>query len=120
MEEEVHGFVKEAIPPLNTRVRSEDPFVANGSNDSAFEGAASDGPAFSQSKHHQKQKKHHKKGWGIADRGMDSYVHGFVNGALKDFDTEYRSPGYHIPNGSDASAFEGSAVSEKSSFSEKK
>lgn len=111
MDEEVHGFVKEAIPPLNTRVKSEDAFVPNGSDPSAHEGAA-----FSETKHHKK----HKKRWGISDEGMDSYVHGFVNGALKDFDTEYRSPGYHIPNGSDPSAFEGSVPSEKTGFSEKK
>ena len=40
MDEEVHEFVKEAIPPLNTRVRSDDPFVPNGSDPSAHEGAA--------------------------------------------------------------------------------
>jgi uncharacterized protein involved in copper resistance len=108
MDEEVHGFVKEAIPPLNTRVKSEDPFVPNGSDASAHEGAA-----FSESKHHKKHNKNHKKGWGISDEGMDSKVHGFVTGALKDYDTEYRSPGWHIPNGSDAKAFEGSAASEK-------
>jgi len=40
MDEEVHSFVKEAIPPLNTRVKSEDAFVPNGSDESAHEGAA--------------------------------------------------------------------------------
>ena len=40
MDEEVHGFVKEAIPPLNTRVRSDMPFIPNGSDAKAFEGAA--------------------------------------------------------------------------------
>jgi hypothetical protein len=32
MDEEVHGFVWEALPPLNTRVRSSDPFIPNGSD----------------------------------------------------------------------------------------
>jgi hypothetical protein len=41
MDEEVHGFVWEALPPLNTRVRSTDPFIPNGSemgdwNENAF------------------------------------------------------------------------------------
>ena len=40
MDEDVHGFVKEAIPPLNTRVRSDMPFIPNGSDAKAFEGAA--------------------------------------------------------------------------------
>jgi len=53
MEEEVHHFVKEAIPPLNTRVRSEEPFVPNGSDESAHDGAAADG-SFSEKKHHKK------------------------------------------------------------------
>jgi hypothetical protein len=103
MDEEVHGFVKEAIPPLNTRVRSSDAFVPNGSDSSAFEGAA-----FSETKHHKKHNKHHK--WGVADRDMDPYVHGFVSGALKDHISEHRSITPHVPNGSDPKAFEGSAT----------
>lgn len=31
MDEDVHGFVYEAIPPLNTRERSTMPFIPNGS-----------------------------------------------------------------------------------------
>jgi hypothetical protein len=73
MDEEVHGFVKEAIPPLNTSVRSGDAFVPNGSDASAFDGAATDGPAFASKKHH---KRHHKRD--VAERGMDEEVHGFV------------------------------------------
>jgi len=40
MDEEVHGFVSDTLPPLNTRVKSALPFVPNGSDPSAFKGAA--------------------------------------------------------------------------------
>jgi len=40
MDEEVHGFVSDTLPPLNTRVRSTLPFIPNGSDPSAFKGAA--------------------------------------------------------------------------------
>ena len=104
MDEEVHGFVKEAIPPLNTRVRSDEPFVPNGSDPSAHEGAA-----FNQKKHH---RKHHKKP-DVAERGMDEEVHGFVTDALPPLNTRVRSTMPFVPNGSDPSAFEGAAFNQK-------
>jgi len=99
MDEEVHGFVKEAIPPLNTRVRSEAPFVPNGSDDSAFEGAA-----FTAKKH---QKKHGKRD--IAERGMDEEVYDFTNELINPLNVKVRSTDPFVPNGSDASAFDGAA-----------
>lgn len=47
MDEEVHGFVHEAIPPLNVRKRTDDPFIPNGSaigdwNENSFYGRAPD------------------------------------------------------------------------------
>ena len=107
MDEEVHGFVKEAIPPLNTRVRSEAPFVPNGSDESAFEGAA-----FNAKKHHKKHhKRHHKRD--VAERGMDEEVHGFVKEAIPPLNTRVRSEAPFVPNGSDDSAFEGAAFTAK-------
>ena len=91
MDEEVHGFVKEALPPLNIRVKSEDPFVPNGSDPSAFEGAA-----FMEGKHHHK---HHKKP-DIAERGMDEEVHGFCVDSLPPLNTRERSQMPFLPNGS--------------------
>lgn len=76
MDEEVHGFVWEALPPLNTRVRSTEPFVPNGSDDSAFD------PSFSQHKHH--HKKHRKD---VAERGMDEEVHGLVHYSIPPLNT---------------------------------
>ena len=40
MDEEVHGFTTAILPPLNTRVRSDMPFIPNGSDGKAFQGAA--------------------------------------------------------------------------------
>ena len=106
MDEEVHGFVKEALPPLNIKVKSTDPFLPNGSDPKAFEGAA-----FSERKHH---KKHHKRP-DIAERGMDEEVHGFCVDSLPPLNTRERSSMPFLPNGSNGQAFKGSA-----SFSEKK
>ena len=100
MDEEVHGFCTDALPPLNTRVRSNMPFIPNGSDAKAFEGSA-----FSERKHHHK---HHKRP-DIAERGMDEEVHGFCTDALPPLNTRVRSNMPFIPNGSDAKAFEGSA-----------
>ena len=93
-DEEVHGFVKEAIPPLNTRVRSTDPFIPNGSDPKA-----QDSFAEGEHKHHHK---HHKKD--IAERCMDEEVHGFVWEALPPLNTRVRSTEAFIPNGSDPKA----------------
>merc|ERR1719247_936931 len=100
MDEEVHGFVWEALPPLNTRVRSTDPFIPNGSDPSAID------PSFAQGKHHKSKKD-------IAERGMDEEVHGFVWEALPPLNTRVRSTDAFIPNGSDPSAFDGAAFNQK-------
>ena len=72
MDEEVHGFATANLPPLNTRVRSNLPFIPNGSDPKAFEGVEHNnaGYATAQSKHH---KKHGHKDY--AERGMDTDVH---------------------------------------------
>ena len=106
MDEEVHGFVVDALPPLNTRVRSTMPFIPNGSDAKAWEGAA-----FSEKKH-KHHHKHHKKP-DVAERGMDEEVHGFVVDALPPLNTRVRSTMPFIPNGSDAKAWEGAALSER-------
>ena len=53
MDEEVHGFVEDSLPPLEVKERSAKPFIPNGSDSQAFEGAS-----LSERKHH---RKHHKK-----------------------------------------------------------
>jgi hypothetical protein len=93
MDEEVHGFVWHALPPLNTRVRSDDPFIPNGSDPSAHD------PSFVEKKYHHK---HHKKD--VAERGMDEEVHGFVWHAIPPLNTRVRSDDPFVPNGSDPSA----------------
>ena len=103
MDEEVHGFVWHALPPLNTWVRSDDPFVPNGSDPSAHD------PSFAEHKHHNK---HHTKD--VAERGMDEEVHGFVWHALPPLNVRNReTEGEHIPNGSDPSAFDPSFAERK-------
>jgi hypothetical protein len=104
MDEEVHGFVKENVTPINQWSRSSDPFVPNGSDSSAFEGAADYGPAFASKKHH---RKHHKKD--VAERGMDEEVHGFVKENVVPVNQWTRSKLPFKPNGSDPSAHEGAA-----------
>jgi len=64
MDEEVHGFVADSLPPLNTRERSNLPFIPNGSDASAFKGAA-----LGESKHH-----HGKNKKDIGERGYDEEV----------------------------------------------
>lgn len=75
MDEEVHGFVTHNTPPLNTRVRSDLPFIPNGSAPSSFQGPGNDGNnagyGFHQRKHH------HRKHPDVAERKMDAEVHGF-------------------------------------------
>jgi hypothetical protein len=100
MDEEVHGFVTEALPPLNIKVKSTDPFIPNGSDPSAFEGAA-----FMENKHHHK---HHKRP-DIAERGMDEEVHGFCVDSLPPLNTRERSSMPFLPNGSNGKSFKGSA-----------
>jgi hypothetical protein len=107
MDEEVHGFVTDSLPPLNTSVRSTDPFVPNGSDSSAFEGSS-----FSTRKHHKKHhNKHHKKD--IAERGMDEEVHEFVKEAIPPLNTRVRSTDPFVPNGSDESAWEGASFNQR-------
>ena len=108
MDEEVHGLVWHALPPLNTRVRSEDPFVPNGSDASAWDPTPNSPEAtFAESKHH---RKHHKKAKDIAERGMDEEVHGFVWHALPPLNTWVRSGDPFVPNGSDPSAWDPDAL----------
>jgi len=102
MDEEVHGFVWHALPPLNTFERSNDAFVPNGSDPSAHD------PSFAEKKHHHK---HHKKD--IAERGMDEEVHGFVWHALPPLNTFERSNDAFVPNGSDPSAHDPSFAEKK-------
>jgi hypothetical protein len=71
MDEQVHTFATEILPPLNTRVRSDMPFIPNGSDDKAFTGSAS----LHEKKHH---RKHHKNP-DIAERNMDAEAYGFAN-----------------------------------------
>jgi hypothetical protein len=104
MDEEIHGFATDILPPLNTRVRSEMPFIPNGSDSSAFPSSA-----FGEQKHHNK---HHKKP-DIAERGMDEEVHGFAADSLPPLNTRVRSTMPFIPNGSDSSAFPSSAFGEQ-------
>merc|ERR1712238_116541 len=96
MDEEVHGFVVDSLPPLNTRVRSTLPFVPNGSDPSAHSPA---GYSAAERKHHHK---HHQRD--IAERGMDEEVHGFCTDSLPPLNTRLRSKLPFLPNGSDASA----------------
>ena len=68
MDEEVHGFVSDTLPPLNTRVKSALPFIPNGSDPKAFQGAA-----FNQRRHSNHQKPD------IAERNMDWEVYDFAS-----------------------------------------
>jgi hypothetical protein len=104
MDEEVHGFVWHALPPLNTFERSKDPFVPNGSDPSAFDGAA-----FNQKRHHHK---HHKRP-DVAERNMDEEVHGFVADSLPPLTEWEHTKSPFIPNGSDSAAFDGAALSQQ-------
>jgi hypothetical protein len=91
MDEEVHGFVVDSLPPLNTRVRSTMPFVPNGSDPSAH-----DGVAFMA-----------KNSRDIAERNNDWDVHNFANNQAEvmPLNTWERNPAGYLPNGSDPSAF---------------
>jgi hypothetical protein len=94
MDEEVHGFVTDSLPPLNVIPHSEKPFIPNGSDPSAHEGAA-----FLYRKPD------------IAERNVDGDVHGFVYDHVTPLNTWERSKYSYLPNGSDPKAFEGSAFS---------
>jgi len=72
MDEEVHGFASDAIPPLNTRVRSDLPFIPNGSNASAFKGSA-----FGEQRHHSKHHRGHNPD--IGKEKIEDEVHGFAS-----------------------------------------
>merc|ERR1712238_421111 len=108
MDEEVHGFVTDSLPPLNTSVRSTAPFVPNGSDSSAFEGTS-----FGTRKHHKKHHNKHHKRPDVAERGMDEEVHGFVIDSLPPLNTSVRSTAPFVPNGSDESAFEGTSFNQR-------
>jgi len=93
MDEEVHGFVWHALPPLNTFERSDDAFVPNGSDPSAHESLA------------QAEKKDiiNQPSW------TNSQQHGFVTSQLPPLSSQINSEYEFVPNGSDPSAFKGSA-----------
>jgi hypothetical protein len=94
MDEEVHNFVNEYTPPLNTRMRSNMPFIPNGSNPSAFSPAGL--PAFAEGKHHRKPD--------INERGIDEEVYHFASDAIPPLNTRARSNYPFVPNGSAPSA----------------
>jgi len=100
MDEEVHGFVKEYTPPLKEWVRSEDPFVPNGSDPKAQD------PSFAE--HH---KKHHKKD--IGERGYDEEVHWFVHEAIPPLNTRLRSDDAFVPNGSEIGDWNENSLAQK-------
>merc|ERR1712032_1201937 len=99
MDEEVHGFVNEAIlEPINIRKRIDEPWVPNGSE----MGEWGDN-TFAQGKHHHgHHQKHGKKAKDFAERGMDEEVHGFVNEAiLEPINIRKRVDDPWVPNGSE-------------------
>lgn len=67
MDDQVHEFTVEAVPPLSNHKRDE-PYANNGVSPKAFKGSAAQ-------KHH---KHHHKKHPDVAERDMDEEVHGFA------------------------------------------
>jgi len=103
MDEEVHGFVADSLPPLTEWEHTRQPFIPNGSDASAFEGAA-----FNQKKHHHK---HHKRD--IGERGYDEEVQQFVKEYIPPLNTRVRSTLPFVPNGSDPSAHEGAAFNQR-------
>jgi len=80
MEEEVHGFVTEYLPPLNEWERRDTPYDANGSDPSAHDASL-------HQTGHKKHHSHHKHD--VAERKMEEEVHGFTS--------EYTSPVNEIP-----------------------
>jgi len=108
MEEEVHGFVTENLPPLNTWVRSSDPFVPNGSDAKAWDGAA-----FNQKKHHHK---HHKRD--IGERGYDEEVQQFVKEYIPPLNTRVRSTLPFVPNGSEIGDWNQNTFAQRNSLAQ--
>ena len=91
MDEEVHGFVADSLPPLTEWEHTRQPFIPNGSDASAFEGTA-----FHQKNHHNKHhKKHHKRD--IGERGYDEEVQQFVKEYIPPLNTMVRSPLPFVP-----------------------
>lgn len=88
MDPEVHGFVEEALPPLNTRIRQDHAFKNNGWRNVYPEAS------FSQYRHH---KPHAMRD--IAERGMDPDVNGFVEEALPPLTTRQRADVAYKNNG---------------------
>jgi hypothetical protein len=106
MDEEVHGFVADSLPPLTEWEHTRSPFIPNGSDSSAFEGSA-----FNQNRrrHHHK---HHKKD--IGERGYDEEIQQFVKEYIPPLNVRNRATEpVFVPNGSDASAFEGAAFNQR-------
>lgn len=102
MDPEVHGFASEATSPINVKSRSDDPFIANGSDPSAWDSDL-DTPADTYA---QKQHKHNRKhkAKDIGERGYDEEVHGFVSSMVTPINVLKRSDEPYAYNGSDPSA----------------
>ena len=100
MDEAVWGFATENLPPMNVRERKEKdlPFLPNGSDPKAFQGAA-----FAQKKPD------------IAERGMDEAVWGFATENLPPMNVRERKEKDlpFLPNGSDPKAFQGAALAQR-------
>jgi hypothetical protein len=71
MDEEVHGFVSDALPPFDAKARASVAYKPNGWANVYPENASS----FQQRRHHS----HHRD---VAERGMDPDVNGFVEDAI--------------------------------------
>ena len=97
MDEEVHGFVKSALPPLSERVRNEVSYPSNGfknvypetkeekddKKDDKKDSKKVEKKAFGQRKHHH----HHAD---ISERNVDPFVYHYVNDNLPQFDEYHR------------------------------
>lgn len=106
MDEEVHGFTKENLPPLTEWERRAKPYAANGSDPSSHDSSL----------HQEGHKKHHHHSkQDVAERAMDAEVHGFTAHNSSPVAEERRSGLPHVPNGSDASAQDGGALHQRKS-----
>merc|ERR1719329_1718431 len=97
MDEEVHGFVADSLPPLTEWEHTKQPFIPNGSDDSAFDGAAL---VEHRHRHHNDKKKKF-----IGERGYDTDVQQFVHDTIHNPLTSSERDWYaaavpFIPNGS--------------------
>lgn len=100
MDEEVHGFASDILPPLNTRIRSDMPFIPNGSNPKAFDPETK---AFSEKKHHSKHK-HHQRHNDISENNMEWEVHDFASGQVSPINEMAHAKDAPAMNGENAHA----------------